>query len=109
MTENFSNPERQRERVLSLQEILDQLEILANRPFQIDEVKADKSGPYYVRAWAEDEEGDPMEYSYQRQGNFDDCTSAETVIDVAFYSGGVPCGGHCLAKFINGEWVKEFS
>lgn len=62
---------------------------------------------YLLYTETTDEAGDIVEYSYVLKGDFaNNVTSTETVIHVAYHSGGIPCGGKEVASFneTSGIW-----
>ena len=48
--------------------------------------------------------GEGIEYSYMRKGAYEQGSSSDTKIYVTFFDGGMPIGGHDVAKYIDGEW-----
>ncbi|MCX6715578.1 MAG: hypothetical protein NT077_01010 [Candidatus Taylorbacteria bacterium] len=68
---------------------------------------SDERGIYLLEAESRDEQGDRVEYVYQRKGTFPDQNSSlETVIHVVYYDGEVPVGGKNIATYKSetGEW-----
>ncbi len=51
-----------------------------------------------------DEAGDDVQYIYTRAGSYPEGSAAETKIDVVFYDGDMPVGGHSVKKFKDGVW-----
>ncbi len=50
------------------------------------------------------EDGD-TEYSYMRAGQYSEGQASTTAIHVTFFDeGGIPVGGHSVAKYVEGEW-----
>lgn len=46
------------------------------------------------------------EYSYMRKGQYAEGQASESAIHVTFFDdSGVPCGGHSVAKFVNGSFI----
>jgi len=69
----------------------------------------DENGVYrvIVEARTLDEAGDFVQYNYIRAGSYPEGSSTETVIDVIFFMGDMPVGGHPIKKYKRGVWVPE--
>lgn len=90
-----------------MEEILSTAESIAQGELNVLRVLEDAHGPYYLEASTVDEAGGLAVYTYMRAGQFPGRFSTETVIDVVFYDGDTPVGGHVVAKFKSGAWVYE--
>lgn len=47
-----------------------------------------------------------MQYNYMRVGTYAEGFAAETTIDVVFHMGDIPCGGHAVRKYRDGQWIN---
>jgi hypothetical protein len=66
----------------------------------------DEKGIYLWEVKVQIDGGD-AEYSYVRQGVYPEVQTTETTIYVTFFDkDGIPEGGHDVAKFVNGKWIK---
>jgi hypothetical protein len=88
-------------------EVLNQIERIIGDNFEITCSLEDEAGIYMLEVRTVDEAGDSVQYNYIRVGRYPEGSSSETVIDVVFFSGDVPVGGHVISKYVNGEWVQE--
>jgi len=68
----------------------------------------DAEGLYLWDIQITDTQGEMTEYSYMRKGRYEEGESSTTAIHVTFYDReGIPVGGHSVAKYIEGVWVKN--
>lgn len=106
MSERFSEVEDGTEKIHSREEVLEILGGVIEGEFEVVRTLEDENGPYLIEAETKDEAGDTVLYTYNRAGNFGNHFSSETVIDVVFFDGDSPVGGHPVVKYLNGEWKK---
>ena len=95
------------EKIPNEREVLNQVESVVEGPFDFVEKFEDEEGLYKLDVYTKDEAGDTVLHTYMRAGNYGKGPRVETAIDVFFYSGDIPVGGHLVMKYENGEWVKE--
>ncbi len=104
MTESIENKSEQ---TPNEREVLNQIEMTVDGPFDYVEKFEDEQGLYQLDVYTKDETGDTVLHTYKRAGNYGKGHRVETAIDVVFYSGDIPMGGHLVMKYENGTWVKE--
>lgn len=107
MSENIPTSENRAERVLSEREILNEFDEIIGGNYKIVKNCEDENGLYILEARTTDEVGDIVQYNYIRTGSYPEGSSTETVIDVVFYMGDMPVGGHPVKKYKEGVWVPE--
>lgn len=107
MNEHTPSNESGAERTPNEREVLNQLESIIGKDFEIVRSLEDERGLYLLEVNTTDEAGDLAQYSYHRAGKFKEATSTVTAIDVVFYMGDIPCGGTTLATYADGVWVPE--
>lgn len=102
-----NNSAESSEKIHNEREVLDIFESIIQGKYEILRGLEDENGLYILDVKTVDESGDIVMYTYIRAGKYPEGSSLETVIDVIFYSGDIPVGGHPITKYKNGEWVKE--
>lgn len=107
MNEKNPSNEKAQEAIPNEREVLNIIEGIIGSDFEIVKSLEDAQGLYLLEVTAVDEGGDPVHYNYMRAGKYSEGGSLETVIDVVFFDGDTPVGGHLVAKFENGNWVHE--
>lgn len=107
MSENIPTKENNAEKVLTEREVLNVLDEILEGEYEIVRSLADEDGLYLLEVQARDEAGDIVQYNYVRRNSDPKNFSTETVIDVVFFMGDIPCGGHPIQKYKEGVWVKE--
>lgn len=69
--------------------------------------REDENGLYRLVVEVVGDDGDPVRYDYIRAGEFAENNSSETALDIIYLdSDGNEVGGDCVAKYVDGEWVK---
>lgn len=107
MNETIPTNEDGAEKFPNEREVLNLFEEIIGENFEIFRSLEDENGVYMLEVRATDESGDLVQYNYIRAGKYPEGSSLETVIDVIFYSGDMPVGGHPLKKYTDGQWVDE--
>ena len=102
MNEKIPAHESGAEKFPNEREILNLLEGIISGDFEITQTVEDEEGLSALDVVAIGEDGEKVGYDYRRKD-----FAEETVIDVVFYVGDIPCGGHALKKFKSGAWVDE--
>jgi len=95
------------ERVLSEREVLNEFDEIIKGEYEIINNYEDENGLYILEARTTDEAGDTVQYNYIRMGSYPEGSSTETVIDIVFFIGDMPVGGHPIKKYKEGVWVPE--
>ncbi len=102
--------ESKKEAIPSEEEILSILENLTEgKEFVELRKKEDKEGIYLweIKLKETDSEGGTTEYTYGRAGHYPENKSSETAVHIAFFDkDGFPVGGHSVAKYRDGEWIR---
>lgn len=110
MNEGVPANENDVEKFPNEREILNLFEEIIEGDFEIYRSLKDEQGLLYMlEVRGIDEDGDIIQYNYIRAGSYPEGSSSETVIDVIYFMGDTECGGDCVAKFKNGNWVKLFN
>lgn len=107
MNENIPTNENQAEKILNEREVLNMFEEITGGDFEISRSLENEDGLYILEVQTKDEAGDIVQYNYIREGKYLEGSSSETVIDVVFFSDGIPVGGHSIKKYKGGVWVEE--
>lgn len=107
MSEKISTHEGGAEKFPNEREILNQFDEIIGGDFEVLRTLEDENGVYIVEARTFDEAGDVVQYNYIRAGSYPEGSSTETVIDVIFFMGDMPVGGHPVKKYKSGIWVPE--
>lgn len=107
MTENTPTNENNAEKILNEREVLNVFDEIIEGEYEIFRSLEDENGLYILEVRAMDAGGDIVQYNYVRKNSNPKNFSTETVIDVVFFMGDVPCGGHPVKKFKEGVWVPE--
>lgn len=108
MTENIDDNKNSLEKIHNEREVLNLFEeIIGNGEYEILRSLEDEQGLYMLEVQTTDESNDIVLYQYVRAGKHPEGSSAETAIDVVYYSGDMPVGGRAIKKFKDGEWVQE--
>ncbi len=84
-------------------------ELVEGKEYEEIRKKEDEKGVYLweIRLKEQDSDGGTTEYSYGREGSYPENRSMETAVHVTFFgSDGIPVGGHSVAKYHNGEWLR---
>lgn len=110
MSEKIPTFESKNEKLPTEEEILSVFEELTEgKEFEEVRKREDENGIYLweIKLTEADEDGGTTEYSYGRAGQYPENKSLETAIHIAFFDAdGFPIGGHSVAKYVNGEWIK---
>jgi ribosomal protein S18 acetylase RimI-like enzyme len=110
MSEKIPVPENKGESIPSEEEILSVFEkLVEGKEFVEIRKKEDEKGIYLweIKLQESSADGGTVEYSYGREGSYPENKSLETAVHVAFFDDeGYPVGGHSVAKYIKGEWVR---
>jgi hypothetical protein len=109
MNENNENNEKTSEAIPNEREVLNVIEGIIGHDFEIIRSLEDEQGLYILEVKTTDEAGDPVQYHYVRAGHYPEGGSLETVIDVVYYMGDIPAGGHPVAKYIGNKWEVDES
>ncbi|USN88552.1 MAG: hypothetical protein H6780_03640 [Candidatus Nomurabacteria bacterium] len=107
MNENIPTNEGNVEKFPNEREILNLFEEIIGGDFEISRQLEDEGGLYILEVRTKDEIGDVVQYNYIRAGKYPEGSSSETVIDVIYYDGDIPVGGHPVKKYKEGVWVDE--
>ena len=102
MNENIPNNENQAEKILNEREVINALEELAGNEYEIVRSEEDEEGLKRLDITTKDENGEMVKFDYTRNDN-----AGETVIDVVYFDGDMPVGGHPVKKYKDGVWVAE--
>jgi hypothetical protein len=94
------------EKIHNEREIINIIESIIDSEYTVLRSLEDENGLYMLEVVTTDDSGDSL-YTYIRAGTYSEASSKDTAIDVIFYSDGIPVGGRSIAKYRNGEWVKE--
>ncbi len=101
--EETQSNEKSAEKVLNEREVLNVLEeIVGGGEYEIVRREEDEDGLKRLDITTKGEDGEIVKYDYTRDDN-----AGETVIDVVFFMGDIPCGGHPVQKYKEGVWVPE--
>jgi hypothetical protein len=106
MNESIRNIETGTERTPNEREVLNYLEGVVGKDFEIKRSLENEEGLYLLQVESTDEAGDLVVFTYQKAGKYKEGSSNETVIDVVYYMGEMPVGGDTIAKYHNGNWTK---
>lgn len=107
MSEKAPTNENVNERIPLQAEVLEIFGELTDGTFEIVRSLNDGRGLYLLEVQTRDEAGDIVQYNYTRKVSYEETRSTEIVIDVIYYVGDMPRGGHPIMKYIDGEWVRE--
>ncbi len=107
MSEIESGFENSNDKFPNEREVLNQIESIVDSPFDFVDKFEDEQGLYMLEVYTKDEAGDTVLHTYMRAGSYTEGSSLESRIDVVYYSGDIPMGGHLVAKYQDGTWVKE--
>jgi hypothetical protein len=102
MNENIPSNEKGAEKFPNEREILNLFEEIIGTEFEVTRNIEDEDGLSALDVIAVGEDGEKVGYDYRRKD-----FAGGTVIDVVFYDGDMPCGGHPLKKFTEGVWIDE--
>jgi len=104
MNEKIQSIENQAEKIPNEREVLNVFEDIIEGEFDIVRMLEDDEGLYMLDVKTLDQDGDMVQYIYTRAGSYKEGSSLETKIDVVFYNGEFPCGGHSVKKYTGGVW-----
>ena len=107
MTENTHDIENQAEHNPNEREVLNIFEGIIGTDYEVLRSLDDEQGLYMLEVRVKGDDGDWIQYNYIKAGKYPEGSSSETVIDVIFFDGDMPAGGHPISKYVNGEWVQE--
>lgn len=107
MSENIPTNENGVEKIPREREVLNIIEKIIGNDYEVLRNLEDEKGLYLLEVQTTDESGDLVQYNYQREGAYKEGKSLDTIIDVVFFSDGIPVGGHTVAKYKEGTWVEE--
>lgn len=107
MSENIPTNEDSAEKFPNEREVLNEFDEIIGGDYEIFRSHEDEEGIYILEVRTTDEMGDTVQYNYIRAGSYSEGSSTETVIDVVFFMGDVPCGGHAVKKYKEGVWVSD--
>ena len=102
MSEKFPTNENSVEKILNEREVLNVLEEIVGSDYEIFRSLENEEGLYILEVRTRDENGEFVQYNYRRNDN-----AGDTVIDVIFFDGEMPVGGHLIKKYKEGVWVPE--
>ena len=103
MTEKVISTEGKVEKILNEREILKFIENIVGTDYSVYSQQEDAKGLYTLELQTHDESGDIVQYNYRREGpHFEG-----GVLDVIFYSNGIPVGGHVIARYKDEMWTME--
>jgi hypothetical protein len=102
MNENIPTNENAVEKILSEREVINVLEELVEGEYEIVRSEEDEGGLKRFEITTRDESGEMVKFDYYRNDN-----AGETVIDVVYFDGDMPVGGHPIKKYKEGVWVDE--
>jgi hypothetical protein len=102
MSENIPTNENKVEKIPNEREVLNIFDRITGGDFEITRSVEDEEGLSALNVIAMDENGEKVGYDYRRND-----FNGETVIDVVFYDGDMPCGGYPIKKYEGGEWIEE--
>lgn len=110
MSEKIPTFESRSERFPTEEEILSIFEeLVEGKEFVELRKKEDADGVYLweIKLNESDPDGGSAEYSYGRAGQYPENKSLETAVHVTFFDDdGYPVGGHSVAKYSSGRWVR---
>ena len=95
------------EKVISEWGVLDEFDEIIGGNYEIVKSCENENGIYILEVRTTDESGDIVQYNYIRKGSYPEGSSTDTVIDVIFFMGDIPVGGHPVKKYKEGVWVPE--
>ena len=77
--------------------------------FEVIKEIEDEEGLCILEVQTRDKDGEIVQYNYIRAGKSSahDKNSNKTVIDIIYFSMGIPWGGDQVAMNTDGEWVKQ--
>ena len=106
MNEDIPANEGGSEKIPNEREVLNLFEEIIDGDFEIYRSLEDEHGLYMFEVRGTDSDGDILQYNYIRAGAYPEGSSSSTVVDVIYFMGDIPCGGDCVARYENGQWVK---
>lgn len=107
MSEKITSNENNSEKFPNEREVLNQFDEIIGGNYEIVKSLEDENGLYIIEVRTTDEAGDTVQYNYIRMGSYPEGSSTETVIDIVFFIGDMPVGGHPIKKYKEGVWVPE--
>lgn len=102
----MNNSIKETEHISTLEEIKDIFEkLLQGQKYKIVRKISDEKGLYLLDIKVQ-KKNEYNEYSYMREGRYQEGQASNTAIHVTFFNcSGVPTGGHSVAKFENEKWI----
>ena len=100
----MENPfEKSHEHIPTEEDVASVFESVIDGPYEEVRRLKDEQGLYLWEVKVETSSG-VAEYMYIRKGSHPEAQAMETVVNVVYYDGDMPAGGHSTAKLLEGEW-----
>jgi hypothetical protein len=103
--EEFSTPEKEKEHIPSMEEVLIVFkELFEDVEFKEIKKREDSKGLYWWNIEIVSGDG-TTEYLYIRKGVYSEGEALLNVVNVAYFDReGIPTGGHSVAKYMDNAW-----